>query len=179
MGFIGRRISVAVVVSTSVFCIGALTGALRTAPQVTSARGAFRPTACEPSSILAHNAKLGLYLGLGWITFGTSTAIGLYSAGVSISDAIALSRAYGTPFRTILAATLPHAVLEVPAIVIFGAGGLFGAWALRAARGSLRKARTLFVRWLSLIVLPVALLGAGAAAQCTVSSWLPQEVWGL
>jgi len=74
-------------------------------------------------SILNSNLLVWIYLHLGMVTFGASTLINLSYNAFIFGSIISKSLQVGLETKEVLLLTLPHAIFEIPAIIIAGAAG--------------------------------------------------------
>ncbi len=73
--------------------------------------------------LLLQNLRLIALLVVGSLVFGSTTFVNLVANGLNFSILIILANFYGINLKNFIVLTLPHAIFEIPAIIIAGAAG--------------------------------------------------------
>lgn len=122
---------------------------------------------CAASGVLSTNGLAALTLVSGVIAGGIPSVIGLAYFGRDFAAVCIKAFLYGTPLSQIAAATGPHGILEIPALMFAGAAGIAGVpllWSF--ANGNREKLTATIIVSISLAATSLAILVPAAIIEC-------------
>lgn len=126
--------------------------------------------ACVASSIFANNGLVALALISGIVAGGIPSVIGLAHFGRDLAAVCVKAFLSGTPVDQIAAGTVPHGIIELPALLAAGAAGVAGVpllWCF--ASGNRTALRATIIAFAGFAATSLALLVPAAVIECYVT----------